>query len=219
MNLDLTNSNGGNHKVTSLGLFSSCSEAFRTIHSNISNLQPHRQDISCLLNRYLKNTFVLWSDTSRVKVWLGLAVFYLCFHPLPCAALTVWDYDLTSFMCQIPLGRSCLSGNYASKWRERSQTPLGLIVLIVTLLFAAVHKDCGAFFGNKFYWEIHFISQCWVVISYSDIIAFSTNKWCNESQALFLYSYSSNQFKSSNEWNENRMTLWVLFDSCVDDEA
>lgn len=38
---------------------------------------------------------------------------------------------------------------------------------------AAVHEDCGAFFENISHWESHFISQCWVVISNSDIIAFS----------------------------------------------
>lgn len=58
-----------------------------------------------------------------------ICVFCPTSHP---RCLGLWSNFLSC--AKFPLGRPSLSGNYAAKWRERSQTPLGLIILTVTLL-------------------------------------------------------------------------------------
>lgn len=78
---------------------------FGTTHSNIfwsDNLAWHHLFVPSKTFTWKIRLFydLTTLGLKRVKVWWGLRlyVYNLGFHPLPCSALSVWDYDLT-FLC------------------------------------------------------------------------------------------------------------------------
>lgn len=57
------------------------------------------------------------------------------------------------------------------------------------LVLQLSHKDCRAFFKKVYFtWKSILLVTVGVGISYSNVIAFSNNKWSDESQVLLLFN-------------------------------